>query len=33
MRMERKILYEEENCTIDTWCIIIDYFLSIAVEK
>jgi hypothetical protein len=32
MRMERKIFYEEENCTIDTWCII-EYLLSIAVEK
>ncbi len=31
--MERKKWYEEENDATDTWCIVIDYLLSVAVEK
>jgi hypothetical protein len=33
IRMEGKGCYEEENDTTDTWCIVIEYLLSIAVEK
>ncbi len=33
MGTERKRCYVEENNTTDTWCIEIDYWLSIAVEK
>jgi hypothetical protein len=32
-RMERKRCYDEVNNTTDTWSIVIDYLLSIAVEK
>ncbi len=33
MRMERKRCYAEENDTNHTWCIVVDYLMSIAVEK
>ena len=33
IRMERKRCNEEENDTTDTWSIVIEYLLSIAVEK
>jgi hypothetical protein len=33
IRMERKRCKEEENDTTDTWSIVIEYLLSIAVEK
>ncbi len=32
IRMERKRCYEEENNTTDTWCIVVDYLLSIAKD-
>ncbi len=33
IRMKRKRCNEEENDTTDTWSIVIEYLLSIAVEK
>ena len=33
IRMERKRCNKEENYTTDTWSIVIEYLLSIAVEK
>ena len=33
MRMERLRFYEEENNTSDTWCIVTESLLRIAVEK
>ena len=33
IRMERKRCKEEEKDTTDTWSIVIEYLLSIAVEK